>query len=629
MLEGSRAFVSVGVRRHKPRLRYREMAVPPMQELLGPLLGALGTFACGVACASSSSRAAAPAAPASAAHNPDLTELEPEEAATRARWAAEQVKLLARLRTEDTPEVAALLASLAAADGKTWLVAGVDISFVKGNDVDAVASVVVVELPSLRRVCAVHEQIKLEEPYIPGFMAFREAPHYARLLERLAKEHPESTPVVVLVDGNGMLHPRGFGCASHFGVLAGIPTIGVAKELHLVDGMDKKEVRKLCTSGKLEHGQSLPLVGKSGRTWGAALRSSHAPKGAKGDALYAFNPIYVSIGHGISLASALALITVCCKHRIPEPVRLADLESRDEIRNLPDEAVCAPCNVGASSLRGSVRTGLVYDPKMMEHQDPTDNDRSQHPEQPARISRIFEYLCEKGLQQRCVTVPSRKATAAELQTVHEPAHVDTILKVEGMKYHDRNDLAGTYNSVFLNEGSTEASLLAAGSVTELVMRVVKGELNNGVAVVRPPGHHAECGCAMGFSLFGNVAVAARAARAAGVKRVLIVDWDVHHGNGTQRMFEDDPSVLYFSVHRHDKGRFYPGGDYGGVDSAGIGAGTGYSVNVPWDLKAARVGPGDAEFIACFTQILLPIATDFAPELVIVSAGFGAISRVES
>ena len=96
-----------------------------------------------------------------------------------------------------------------------------------------------------------------------------------------------------------------------------------------------------------------------------------------------------------------------------------------------------------------------------------------------------------------------------------------------------------------------------------------------------------------------------------MKRVLIVDWDVHHGNGTQRMFESDPSVLYFSVHRHDNGKFYPGGDYGGVDSAGSGAGLGYSINVPWDLKASRSGPGDAEYAAAFTQILLPIAHDFA------------------
>lgn len=291
----------------------------------------------------------------------------------------------------------------------------------------------------------------------------------------------------------------------------------------------------------------------------------------------------------------------------------------------PEAITCAPC-----STPNSIRTGLVYDKVMMDHRDPSDKDSgSPHPERPERISSIYERLLETGLAQRCVRVPSRLATKAELETVHSSAHVNTVFQIGDMDASSRQSLADGWNSVFLSKGSTKASLLAAGSVTELVMRVVRGELDNGVAVVRPPGHHAECGCAMGFSLFGNVAVAARAARAAGVKRVLIVDWDVHHGNGTQQMFEDDPSVLYFSLHRHDQGFFYPGGDYGGVHSTGSGAGLGYSLNVPWDIgnaldiEAASAGPGDAEYVAAFTQVLLPVAQDFAPELVIVSAGFDA------
>ena len=596
-------------------------------DLLGSLAGLAVGFACGAACAARPGAVPAPDADADGA-----TEEEGgTDAATRARWAAEQQSLHRQLRTEDDPQIAALVASLGAADGRKWNVAGLDISFVKDNDVDAVASVVVVELPTLRRVCAVHEQIQLEEPYIPGFLAFREAPHYARLLQRLAREHPDDVPVVVLVDGNGVLHPRGFGCASHIGVLAGIPTVGIAKDLQLVDGLEKADIRKLCVASQLKHGQSVPLVGKSGKTWGAAVRSSRAPKGTKGSAVHNFNPVYVSIGHGISLASAVSLVVACCKHRVPEPVRLADLEGRDAIRALPaaevdtgeqEQAIdgCQPCS---RQGEGASRTGLVYDPVMMNHRDPSDTESNSHPERPERISRIYERLQESGLAQRCVAVQSRKATKEELETVHSSAHVDTVLQVAGMDASARGTLASGWNSVFLSEGSTVASLLAAGSVTELVMKVVRGELDNGVAVVRPPGHHAECGCAMGFSLFGNVAVAARASRAAGVKRVLIVDWDVHHGNGTQRMFEDDPSVLYFSLHRHDSGRFYPGGDYGGVESTGVGAGAGYSINVPWDVKAARVGPGDAEYAAAFTQVLLPVATDFAPELVLVSAGFDA------
>ena len=611
-------------------------------ELLFPVTGVAMAFAVGAVCGRSVGRAGAGVAAdcsqgaAMVGDRADAAESEPGDA-VRSLWEAEQQKLREQLRTEDDPQVAALLDSLAAADGRKWLIAGLDISFAKDDDVVAVASVVVVELPTLRRVCAVHEQITLDEPYVPGFLAFREAPHYARLLQRLAREHPAAVPVVVLVDGNGVLHPRGFGCASHIGVLADVPTVGIAKDLQLVDGLNKEEVRELCVANRLQHGQFLPLVGKSGKTWGAAVRTSHPPKGTKGDAVHNFKPVYVSIGHGISLTAAVALVTVCCKHRIPEPVRLADLEGRDAIRNLHANDVaaareqatteagdqlefsaCAPC-----STPGLSRTGLVYDPAMMNHRDPSDSESSTHPENPERISSIYNRLCETGLAQRCVRVPSRRATKAELETVHSAAHVDTVMRIAGMDVSSRQKLATGWNSVFLSEGSTEASLIAAGSVTELVMRVVRGELNNGIAVVRPPGHHAECGCAMGFSLFGNVAVAARAARAAGVERVLIVDWDVHHGNGTQRMFEDDPSVLYFSLHRHDQGRFYPGSDYGGVGSTGVGAGVGYSLNVPWDVKAARVGPGDAEYAAAFTQVLLPVAQDFAPELVLVSAGFDA------
>jgi len=151
-------------------------------------------------------------------------------------------------------------------------------------------------------------------------------------------------------------------------------------------------------------------------------------------------------------------------------------------------------------------------------------------------------------------------------------------------------------------------------------------VQSALCVVRPPGHHAECGCAMGFSLFGNVAVAAAEARQRGwAARVLIVDWDVHHGNGTQRMFDDDPTVLYVSVHRHDEGRFYPGGNFGHYTSHGEKAGTGFSVNIPWDVKGVlrRGGkaPGDAELLYAFKRVIMPIALAFNPEVVLISAGF--------
>ena len=145
-----------------------------------------------------------------------------------------------------------------------------------------------------------------------------------------------------MVDGNGVLHPRGFGCASHIGVICDIPTVGIGKTLQHVDGLDERAVRELCVSSKLSHGESVPLIGDSGRTWGVALRSSHAPKGSTGEAVYKFKPIFVSIGHNISLSSALTLAIACCKHRIPEPVRLADLEGRDVIRAREATVTAAP-----------------------------------------------------------------------------------------------------------------------------------------------------------------------------------------------------------------------------------------------------------------------------------------------
>ena len=469
--------------------------------------------------------------PAEPSSNPaaDLTPTAASaEDGTRARWEREQLELKEQLVTEDGPRVAEMVASLAAEDGRAWLVAGVDIGFVKGNDVDAVASVVVVELPTLRRVCAIHEHIKLEEPYITGFLAFREAPHYARLLRRLEQEHPESAPVVVMVDGSGVHHPRGFGCACHIGVLSGIPTIGVAKKLQKMDGMDHSSMRQLCDEANLAYGESVPLVGSSGRVWGAALRSSRPPGGRQAEGS-SFQPIFVSVGHGLGLSSALAITVATCKHRIPEPVRLADLEGRDVIRKMESDpppaqagdaaaAPDAPDGSSQAEVAPGNRTGLVYSDRMRAHHDPS----GPHPESPDRISSIYQRLCESGLQQRCVDVEVREATLEELAAVHDEEHIHTIRNLDSMEQKARTRLARGYNSVFLSQGSREAAMLAAGSVTELTLRVAKGELANGVAVVRPPGHHAECGCAMGFSLFGNVAVAARAVRSPVFRREMIL-----------------------------------------------------------------------------------------------------------
>eukprot|EP00466_Bigelowiella_natans_P003936 jgi/Bigna1/71118/fgenesh1_pg.14_\ len=261
------------------------------------------------------------------------------------------------------------------------------------------------------------------------------------------------------------------------------------------------------------------------------------------------------------------------------------------------------------------RTGLVYDERMCEHFPLADDD---HPESPMRIRRIYELLVERKLADRCVRVPSREATKEEIQSVHSEAHRQTVWAFGKLEEEPLEALERVYDSIYLNKKSGEAARLSAGSTVEMVTRVVNGDLKNGVAVVRPPGHHAERHACKGFCLFNNVAIAAKiAVEKLGVKRVLVLDWDIHHGNGTQHMFEDDRRVLYFSVHRYDHGMFYPGSTDGGPRRVGQKDGKGFNINVGWN--GGNMGDGD--YIGMFHQLLLPVAYEFAPELILISAGF--------
>lgn len=257
-------------------------------------------------------------------------------------------------------------------------------------------------------------------------------------------------------------------------------------------------------------------------------------------------------------------------------------------------------------------TGLVFDPRFLLHRAPYD-----HPEHPGRLAAIHGRLEAEGLAGRCVAVEAREATRAELRRIHTDAHIDAIAATA------TRDFAQLDPDTYACRDSNEAALLAAGGLIDLARAVGEGRLSNGFALLRPPGHHAEADRAMGFCLFNNVAVAAKAAQAWGAasavqdsgcaRRVLIVDWDLHHGNGTQHSFWEDPSVLYFSTHQSP---FYPG--TGALDEIGGGAGRGFTVNVPFPP-----GCGDAEYLAAFDRVLLPLARAFAPDLVFVSAGFDA------
>ncbi|KAI5300087.1 Histone deacetylase hda1 [Ascosphaera atra] len=172
-----------------------------------------------------------------------------------------------------------------------------------------------------------------------------------------------------------------------------------------------------------------------------------------------------------------------------------------------------------------------------------------------------------------------------------------------------------------------SSVLSVGGAIETCRAVVSGKVKNAIGVIRPPGHHAEHDKTMGFCVFNNVCVATKACQkefGERCRKVLILDWDVHHGNGTQEAFYDDPNVLYMSLHVFRDGTFYPGGDAGDYDHCGEGNGLGRNVNVPWPIQ----GMGDGDYLYAFQQVIMPIAYEFDPDLVIISAGFDAAAGDE-
>lgn len=244
---------------------------------------------------------------------------------------------------------------------------------------------------------------------------------------------------------------------------------------------------------------------------------------------------------------------------------------------------------------------VVEDPRYAEHRGPAG-----HPERPDRLVAVAEALAAR--RDLLTPLAAREADDAELRLIHGAQHL--ALVAEGAARAPIRFDADTYACA----ESERVAKLAAGGAVDLVRAVASGRAHAGLAVVRPPGHHAEAARPMGFCLFNNVAIAARVAqRELGLEKVLIVDWDVHHGNGTQHSFEEDPSVLYFSTHQFPH---YPGtGDWHEI---GVGRGEGATVNVP--MPAAC---GDDEYLAVFARVLAPIARGFHPDLIILSAGFDA------
>ncbi len=250
------------------------------------------------------------------------------------------------------------------------------------------------------------------------------------------------------------------------------------------------------------------------------------------------------------------------------------------------------------------KTGFVYHPDYLKH-----DMGAGHPESPERLRAIVARLEQGGVMPRLVRIDPIAAADEWVTQVHKPSYVAALKQhapATGRVMLDAD--------TSMSPGSLPAAYLAAGGALAAADAIMAGRVDNAFCAVRPPGHHAEQDRAMGFCLFNNVAIAARYfQRKHGLARVLIVDWDVHHGNGTQHSFYDDPSVLFFSTHQYPH---YPG--TGRASESGSGKGIGATINVPMEA-----GEGDEEYLAVFQKVLVPSADAFKPDVVIISAGFDA------
>ncbi|XP_012543899.2 histone deacetylase 6 isoform X1 [Bombyx mori] len=263
-------------------------------------------------------------------------------------------------------------------------------------------------------------------------------------------------------------------------------------------------------------------------------------------------------------------------------------------------------------------TGFVTEPRMGEHRCLWDEN---YPECPERLISVIKRCQELNLVQRCKHLEPRAATKEELCVLHAPSVYEMLETTHGnddAAYLE--ELSSKFDAIYIHPSTHELALISAGSTIDMVDSIVSGEVQNGAAFVRPPGHHAMHSEPCGYCFYNNVALAAKhALDKRGLQRILIVDWDVHHGQATQQMFYDDPRVVYFSIHRYEHGSFWPQLRQSDFHYVGSGAGKGYNFNVPLN----KTGMKDGDYLAIWHQLLLPMAYEYQPELIIVSAGYDA------
>jgi|SRR5579872_6687719 len=267
------------------------------------------------------------------------------------------------------------------------------------------------------------------------------------------------------------------------------------------------------------------------------------------------------------------------------------------------------------------KVGYVYDPIMTLHQSPLE---TTHPERPERILEIYKYLLNRNLIHKMVPIRTREATIEELLKGHTSDYINMLeWKLRGPK-GVLNQISEQYNSVYVNEHTMECAKIAAGSVIDLAKKVNSKSLDSGVAIVRPPGHHAERNGAMGFCIYGTVGITSKILADLGSK-VLIVDFDIHAGNGTEDIVKGDPRIMFFSVHKYDRGCFYPHNllatskykDLHKLDTRS----SSNIINV--DLNGVVT---NVEYIRAFENVLIPRSKEFNPDIVLVSAGFDGLDE---
>lgn len=243
------------------------------------------------------------------------------------------------------------------------------------------------------------------------------------------------------------------------------------------------------------------------------------------------------------------------------------------------------------------KIGFVYSEKMLEHKAP-----KFHPECGERLTAIISALKNCDIWDKLIHISPRKADFEDIALVHDKFYIERLQK-SGAGHLDPD--------TYMSKNSFEAALYAAGSIIEAIDKIKTGEIERAFCAVRPPGHHAEADRAMGFCIFNNVAVGAKYAQRIGYQKVFIIDFDVHHGNGTQHIFEDDDNVFYFSTHQYPH---YPG--TGAESEKGINKGEGYTYNV-----TMRAGSGDKDYLHVYHDMLPGLILNFNPDIVLVSAGY--------